>query len=447
MLLALTGCSITAISPDIKEQDLPTTWNSVAEHDPVSANWLVDMGDEELVEHVTTALQNNYQLAEQAQRVEEARQLVTVSGADRYPELSLSLDAARRQSIINESSKTIGNNFALGLDLSFEVDVWGKLNDVEKQASLNLLAQEARYKDTQHKLAANVSSAWFNVISAGQLLALFQQRLSNLDVDMDIIDRAYRQGLNSSLDVYLTRTTVDQELARVARQKQLLSEAMISFQLLLADYPDGEVSTNKTLPVIDKTIPVGLPSELVSRRPDLQQAWMNLLAVDTGLAIAHKQRFPRISLLASSSDVSDELGNLLNGSALAWSLLGNLTQPLFNAGRLKALEEQARSRVIQAEKQYLDQLYRAFAEVENAISRDVSLKAQYQATLGAEENAVAALTLSFEQYQRGIVTYTTVLESQRRAFDTQSTVIDLRNQLLQNRISLYLALGGDFDTR
>jgi outer membrane protein, multidrug efflux system len=447
MLLVLTGCSITAISPDLKEQDLPTTWNNVVKQDPVSANWLDDLGDEELVAHVATAMQKNYLLAEQAQRVEEAKQLVTVSGADRYPDLSLSLDAARRQSVINESTKTIGNNFGLGLDLSFEVDVWGKLSDVEKQASLNLLAQEARYKDTQHNLAANVSRAWFNVISAGQLLALFQQRLSNLDVDMDIIDRAYRQGLNSSLDVYLTRTTVEQERARIARQEQLLSEAVIAFQLLLADYPDGKLGTNKTLPVFDKAIPVGLPSELVSRRPDLQQAWMNLLATDAGLAIAHKQRFPRISLLASSSDVSDELGSLLNGSALAWSLLGNLTQPLFNAGRLKALEEQARTRVIQAEKQYLDQLYKAFAEVENAISRDASLKAQYQATLGAEENAVAALTLSFEQYQRGIVTYTTVLESQRRAFDTQSTVIDLRNQLLQNRISLYLALGGDFDTR
>jgi len=122
----------------------------------------------------------------------------------------------------------------------------------------------------------------------------------------------------------------------------LLSEAIVSFQLLLADYPDGKLDTNRALPIIDKAIPVGLPSELVSRRPDLQQAWMNLLATDAGLAIAHKQRFPRISLLASTSDVSDELGSLLNGSALAWSLLGNLTQPLFNAGRLKSLEKQAR---------------------------------------------------------------------------------------------------------
>ena len=442
--LLLAGCNITAISPDIEEQDVPANWNGVVEQVPVNDDWLTELGDEELLELVAIAMQENYQLGEQAARLEEARQSVVISGADRYPELSLSLDAARRRSIINESATATGNNFEIGLDLFWEIDVWGKLSDAEKQASLNLLAQEARYQDARQQLAANVSRAWFNVISAGQLLALFQQRLSNLNVDMDIIERAYRHGLNDSLDVYLTRTTVEQERARVARQQQLLSEAMIAVQLLLADYPDGKVLSSKTLPVIDQAIPLGLPSELLSRRPDLQQAWMTLLATDAGLALAHKQRFPRISLTAAASDVSSELGSLLNGTALAWSLFGNLTQPLFNAGRLKALEEQARSRVMQAEKQYLDRLYQAFAEVENAISRDASLQAQYLATLAAEKNAVAALTLAFEQYQRGLVTYTTVLEAQRRAFDAQTTVIDLRNQLLQNRISLYLALGGNF---
>ncbi|MFT7459337.1 MAG: multidrug efflux system outer membrane protein, partial [Planctomycetota bacterium] len=271
-----------------------------------------------------------------------------------------------------------------------------------------------------------------------------QERLANLKVDMDIIERAYRQGLNTSLDVYLTRATVAQERARIAQQQQLLSENKVALQLLLADYPNGQLTVNKTLAVLDEAIPLGLPSELVSRRPDLQQSWMNLMAADAGLAIAHKQRFPRLSLVASGSDVSSEIGSLLNGSTLAWSLLGNLTQPVFNAGRLKALEEQARSRVIQLEKQYLDSLFLAFSEVENAISRNAALAAQYQATLASEKNAVLALTLAFEQYQRGLVTYTTVLESQRRAFDAQSTVIDLRNQLLQNRITLFLALGGDF---
>jgi multidrug efflux system outer membrane protein len=442
--LLLAACNITAISPGIKQQDLPENWRGISQSKEIEDNWLQEFEDAELNTLASIALQKNYLLAEQAARVSEARQGVIVSGADRFPELSLSFDASRRSSVISESIISTGSNFDLGADLSWEVDVWGKLKDAQKQASLNLLAQQARYKDSQHQLAANVSRAWFNVVGAAQLLTLFRERLENLKVDMDIIERAYRQGLNTALDVYLTRATVDQERARIAQQKQFLLENKVALQLLLAEYPDADLEINKKLPVIESAIPAGLPSELVSRRPDLQQAWMNLLSLDAALAVAHKQRFPRISLVASGSDVSSELGSLLNGSTLAWSLLGNLAQPLFNTGRLKALEEQARARVVQAEYQYLDRLYRALSEVENAISRNAGLQDQYQATLASEKNAVAGLTLAFEQYQRGLVTYTTVLESQRRAFDAQSSVIDLRNQLLQNRITLYLALGGNF---
>ena len=100
----------------------------------------------------------------------------------------------------------------------------------------------------------------------------------------------------------------------------------------------------------------------------------------------------------------------------------------------------------QAEQQYLDLVYRAFADVENAISRSESLKERYESFLDAETNSAAALNLALEQYQRGLVPYTTVLESQRQAFDAEATVVELRNQLLQNRIDLYLALGGDFAT-
>ena len=444
LLFTLTGCSISAISPDIRNQDLPQTWNTNISTEKVSNVWLSDFNDDELQVQVIRAIENNYQLAEQAARVDEARQQVIVSGADRFPELSLAFDASRRRSVFFNGLTPVLGNYEFGANLNWEIDIWGKLNEAQKQASLNLLSAQASFTDARYQLAANVSRAWFNVISASQLLSLFQERLSNLEVDRDIIERGFRQGLNSALDVYLTRATVDQQRSRVAEQEQQLLENRVALQLLLADYPDAQFEINKTLPVIESEIPAGLPSELMERRPDLQQAWMNLLATDAGLAVAHKQRFPRLSLTASVSEATPIIADLLSGGPLAWSLLGNLTHPLFNAGRLKALEGQARARVVQAEHQYLNQLYTAFAEVENAISRDVSLKVQHQATLEAEENAEAALTLSFEQYQRGIVTYTTVLESQRRAFDTQSTVIGLRNQLLQNRISLYLALGGDF---
>jgi len=178
----------------------------------------------------------------------------------------------------------------------------------------------------------------------------------------------------------------------------------------------------------------------------MQEAWLNLIAADAELAAAHRARFPSLVMVGSSGVTSDEFSELLNSGASAWSVAFGLTQQLFDAGRLKALQEQALSRVRIAEQQYLDLIYQAFADVENAISRSTSLARRYEALLEAEKNSRAALELALEQYQRGLVPYTTVLESQRQAFDAEATVVQLRNQRLQNRIGLYLALGGEFVT-
>ena len=125
-------------------------------------------------------------------------------------------------------------------------------------------------------------------------------------------------------------------------------------------------------------------------------------------------------------------------------MAASLTQPLFQGGRLEALHEQARLRVAQAEQRYLETVYRAFSEVEIELDRTLNLQARRAAFDNAKVNAEAALTLAFDQYQRGLVGYTAVLESQRRAFDAQTTVIELRNQLLQSQVALLLALGGGF---
>ena len=444
--MVLAGCAVSAISPEVRDRDLPDSWRGEAEYDTVRDGWLAELGDAELSGLVDAAVQRNYQLAQLAADVEAAQQAVIISGAPRLPELSLSFDPSRRRVISNQFGITrTSSNFELGVDLGWEADVWGKLRDIEKQASLNLLAAQARYEDNRRRLAGRVARAWFNVVGAGELLVLLRERLANLEEDLDIIESAYNQGLTGALDIYLARTITDQERARIAAQEQALAENRTALQLLLGDYPDGSLETVKSLPVIEAPIPAGLPSELVGRRPDLQQAWMNLLAGDAAVAIAHKQRFPRITMVASANDVSSDLTSLLNGTTLAWSVLGNLTQPLFNAGRLKAQEQQARARLVQAENSYLERLYQAFSEVEDALSRNRSLQTRYRVTLAAEKNAVTGLTLAFEQYQRGLVPYTTVLEAQRRAFDIQSGVIELRNQLLQNRISLHLALGGNFE--
>ena len=141
---------------------------------------------------------------------------------------------------------------------------------------------------------------------------------------------------------------------------------------------------------------------------------------------------------------SQELDQLLDGGSLMWRVAASLIQPLFQGGRLAALEEQAKIRLEQREKRYLEVVFRALAEVENALSREQALNARYEAFVRAEQNAGSALELAFDQYQRGLAPYTTVLESQRRAFDAQTTLIQLQNQQLKNRVNLLLALGGDY---
>jgi NodT family efflux transporter outer membrane factor (OMF) lipoprotein len=445
--LLLSACSNSAISPQALDPQVPNEWQkSQANSKPVSGSWLEELADQQLIPLVEEGLANNYQLAQQLAQLEQSRQAVIISGADRWPALSLSADGARRKTVTNNDLSSIAEQYSASLDLSWELDIWGKLNDKQRQARLSYQASLASVSNAQQTLTANIATGWYNAIQAQQLVALLEKRLANVQQNLDIIERGYRQGINQALDVYLSQDTLYQQRSSTAAQQQTLIETISNLQLLLARYPDGQWPITEPLPLLEKPIPVGQPSELLLRRPDLQQAWFNLLAADAALAVAHKQRFPSLTLVASGSDNNSELQQLLRDGPLGWSLLGGITQPLFAGGRLKATEQQARSQLKQAEQQYLEAVYSAFSEVETAISRNSILADRYQSLLASEASSQAAYSLSFQQYQRGLVSYTTVLESQRRAFDAQTNVIQLRFQLLQNRIALHLALGGDFNT-
>jgi outer membrane protein TolC len=284
------------------------------------------------------------------------------------------------------------------------------------------------------------------VIEAEKLLALYRSRVENSQQNLAIIEANYSSGLTPALDVYLTRNDLNNELTRVSEQETVKIKLIRQLERLIGEYPKGELLVNANLPLLTNDIPVGLPSELVSRKPALQASWYQLLSQNAALAYAHKQRFPSIVLSGSLGDANADIGDLLSGSSLAWSLLGNVSAPIFNAGRLKANEEKARLALKQGEQLYLDTLYGAFSDVENAITTEKSLKQRYYTMLAAQVNAKIAATLSFEQYQSGLVSYTTVLEAQKRSFEAQTTLIKIKNQLIANRINLHFSLGGDFTT-
>ena len=445
VLAFVSGCASSAITTEATNVSAPAEWLRDGDPGSVVVDWLEEFDDPELSSMVREAIANNYALAQEKSRLAQAEQVVVITRADRFPELDVSLGATRRGLEASDGSGRItSSTFDASVGAFWEVDLWGRLSAAQKAAQLEFAAQRARVDLTERELAARTARNLFTVMQSQQLLEVAKRRLDNVRQSEEIVSSGYRQGLNDALDLYLARNQVERQEANLAQQEQVVLEAVADLQLALARYPDGKLQISGTLPVLTNPVPAGLPSELLMRRADLQEAWLNLLAADADLAVAHKARFPRLTLVGSAGVTSIEFADLLDGDGTTWSLIGSLAQPIFQGGRLAAQEQLALERVRQAEKQYLDLVFRAFADVENAISRTVSLNERYASFLDAERNASAALTLALEQYQRGLVTYTTVLESQRQAFDAEATVVELRNQLLQNRIDLYLALGGEF---
>lgn len=439
-----SACSNTAISPQATNTDMPESWVRAGAEGDVELNWLAVFDDPQLTSFVGDAINFNYGLEQERARLAEAEQAVVVTRANRFPTLDISLAGSRRGFDDNNAGTTTLSSFDAGLDARWEVDLWGKLSKQQQSAQLRFAAQQSKLLGAERDLAIETAANVFRVMEARQLLLVADRRLQNAIESHDIVESGYRQGLNEALSLYLARNQVERQEANIALQRQLLVEASADLQLALARYPDGKMEISRDLPVVTQPVPVGLPSELLMRRTDLQEAWLNLHAADADLAAAHKARFPSLSLVGSAGVTSLEFSELLSGDGVSWSLLSNLSQPLFNGGRLAAQEEQAVQRVRQTEQQYLGLVQQAFAEVEIAISNTTTLRQRYESFLDAEINAHSALNLALDQFRLGLVTYTIVLESQRQAFDAETTVVQLRNQQLQNRLLLYQALGGDF---
>ena len=445
--LIAAGCQPLGVRDDIVSQ-APHSLSNSENTDPSPgippSNWLKHFGDDVLQRWVNEAVSNNFDLQEAAARVEAARQQQLSTRSNLWPSLDLDVSSQRQKTTIDGNDYQ--NSANISASIAWELDLWGRLGDVREAADFRFQAESARFHASQLSLAGQIAKAWYHVIGDHQLSQLLQERVNNLKTNLDIIRSGYRQGINNALDVYLAQSDLASEQNSLQQQQALELSSIRALQLLLGSYPSGKLEHDSAfefpgLPSLDDQ---QLLSDHVRYRPDLQASYLELLASDRDLAVAHKNRFPSFRLTGSGGDSSDELKNLLDSSSLAWNILGSLSQPLFAGGSLKAAERQQQAVVRQREQQYLKALHTAFNEVEQSLTNEKALKQQLVSVESARRYAEAAEELAFEEYRQGLQSYTSVLEAQRRAFSAQNTVISINNQLLQNRINLYLALGGSY---
>lgn len=449
LVIILSGCSL--LRPHHSQPELPqtpSTWTADTGNKlPVSTGWLSDFTDPALTEIISDAIGKNFDLKAAAASVEAALANATISGSDRWPQVSAALNASRakRNSVVGGNIISgISNNFQTGLEVSWEADIWGRLSHQARAAVFELAASESDYQAARLSLAANIARQWFNSVEASQQVQLADETVKNYQQALTIIRENYQAGVNSALDVRLARTNVATAQSQHAARLAQLDAQLRSLQILLGRYPSSSIQHAEKLPELNRNIPAGLPSQLLQRRPDLIAAEQRLLATDERVSQAKKNRLPQIRLTTSGGSSTDEFKNLLDSDTLIWSITSGISAPLFQGGRLKASQKLAIANADQALNQYVQTVLNAFREVETALALTPLLKQQQHALITAAAEAQESEQLAAEQYRAGLVDIITWLEAQRQLFTARSNLLQVQNQQLQNRIDLHLALGGDF---
>lgn len=415
--------------------------------------WWEGFGDAGLNEVVRVALVGNRDLRQAGHRLERAMAEARIAGADLWPQVDMSWASVRQQQNFvglpipgadGGVLTTRFNSHALSFNLSWEVDIWGRIRAGKRAAGSDAQAAAWELRGAQLSLAGSVVKGWWRVAEARRQWELAGMSSTNLEQTASWIGNRYDRGLREALDLRLARSGAATARAVVLQREREHRLAVRQLEVLLGRYPTGTMPVPGGLPEPGEEVPAGLPVELLERRPDLRALGETVRAERARLKQSRAAMLPRIALTGSGGRTSSDVGDLLSNNFNVWSLAGNLAQPLFEGGRLRAGVARARARMAEMEERYVGTVLQALAEVENALEGEGSLQEREAALGEAAREGEAARRLAEDRYARGLEPYLTLLEAQRRAWDAESQWLAVRRLRLDNRVELHLALGGGF---
>jgi NodT family efflux transporter outer membrane factor (OMF) lipoprotein len=420
----------------------------------VPVAWWEDFDDPVLDTLVIHALERNHDLAAAAWRVNQSLALARIAGADLWPQVGLDARAARAKNNFiglpipggGDVLTSYSTSYDLGLAVSWEIDLWGRIRSAKSAATADFQASWAEFEGARLSVASQTARAWFDLIAARELKALAETTLVTFESTVDRTRQRYERGLTSSLDLRLALTNAANARAAVAAQERFEAAAARRVEVLTGRYPSGEVVSPDRLPDAPAAVPGGLPADLIARRPDLAALERRAAAAASRVSEAKASLYPRISLTAGGGTSSGELQDLVDPDFSVWNLAANILQPIFQGGRLRQNVKFNEAAVRAAVEDFAAGALRAYAEVENALTADATLAAELEHISEAARQSRAAERLADAQYRAGLTDFINVLESQRQAIRAESDLILARAERLAARVDLYLALGGGFTT-
>ncbi len=437
-----TGCKL---GPDFQKPDYnsPETFrfDSIQTDTTVNLYWWKLFNDPVLDTLITTALRENKDVLVAAARIESARANIGYTNADQYPSFSYSVGAGTGNYMgVKQASSS--NNFYAYPELNWEIGFWGKYRRLNEVAQADLLASEYGKRTIQMSLIASVVSTYFELLSNKEKVLISESTLASRDSGLLIIEARYKWGVVAEIDLNQSQVQRAISAAAIPQYKRAVALTESSLSLLLGHNP-GAIKTETTLMDMNypPSIPEGLPSQLLERRPDIKQAEAQLMSQNAQIGVAEAMRWPSLNLTGLFGAASTDLSTLTTGG-MAWSAGGSLLGPIFQFGKNKKRAEMARFETEALLYQYESTVIQAFKDVEDALISIKTLKEELIAQEARYKAATNAEMLSENRYSQGETSYLEVLDSQRQSFNAQLSYTQTRADLLSSYIALYKALGG-----
>lgn len=407
---------------------------------PAALPWAQAFQGERLQKLIPLALANNRDLRAAIASIDAARATAAARDADLWPTVNAGLSGSRTPN----ASGGITSNYQAGLQVTaYELDLFGRLRNLDAAAQAQLLSAEANQLAVRNALVAAIATTEVALQADEALLRLTRDTLASREQSLSLIRQRFEGGIISELDLRAGESALQAArvaLAQTQRQRALDENALL---LLLGSAlppnlpaPTGQLADFEPL----AELPAGVPSDVLTRRPDIRQAEAQLAAADANIAAARAAFFPRITLTGSFGTTSSQLSNLFKNTA--WSFAPSLVQPLFDAGRNRATLAGARAARDVATAQYERAIQSAFRDVADALAGRATLAEQRAAQAGLVDAEARRLALAEERYRAGIASSLDVLDAQRSLFAAQQALVQVQSQRAQNLVAVYRVLGG-----
>jgi multidrug efflux system outer membrane protein len=414
--------------------------------------WFEVFKDEQLQELIRKALASNYDLRDAVARVGEARANLGVTRSNQFPNFGangsveinrLSRDGATPipAALLPSQNRNFGSA-ALDL-LSFEVDIWGKLRRATEAARANLLNADENRKAVITTLVSDLATAYLTLRELDYALEISRTTLATREVSRALTVSRQKGGVATLLDLRQAEQLVDTAFETIPGIQQQIEQTENQIKLLLGEAP-GSVARGRSLTNqgLAPEVPTGLPSALLERRPDIRAAEQNLIAANAEIGVARAAYFPQLSLSGLLGGQSTQLSSLFSGAHSTWSLIPDVSQPIFTAGRLKSNVQLAQAERESALAQYEKTIQTAFSEVSNGLIAHQRVRESRERQEALVATLQDRLRLAYVRYRGGVDTQLNALDADRDLFQAQLDLAQLQLNESLTVVQLYKALGG-----